>query len=140
MVSGMMDRLNKMDNEIWVILIGLRAAFGEKREESWVANRSWGSAARTRRMEVVCVQKARTSSAQLKQRDKNLMLRKRVIVESENRLVRYLAEDGATNRDSLVWIYRPFGRMRQLWHLNMGVGFIGKGFMLVDEEDYEEQQ
>lgn len=79
---------------------------------------------------------------QLNQRltDENLVLRKRVIVESENRLVRYLTEDGATNSNSSVRIYRPFGRVRELWHLNMGLGFIGKGFMLMDEEDYEEQQ
>ena len=81
-----------------------------------------------------------TGDEQLNQRLKNMVLRKRVSVESQYRPVWYLTEDDATNNDTPLRIYKPFGRVRKLWHLDMGLGYVREGFMLVDEVDYETQQ
>lgn len=51
---------------------------------------------------------------QLEQRkkDPHLVLRINVVSENENRLVRWLAEDEAQNRSSLVLFRRLFGRAK----------------------------
>ena len=64
---------------------------------------------------------------QLDQRrtDPNLLLRRRRIVESQKRLARYLSEHGAATRTRAVRVYGTFGRVSEIWHLDMGLGFIG---------------
>ncbi|WOH00324.1 hypothetical protein DCAR_0519683 [Daucus carota subsp. sativus] len=69
-----------------------------------------------------------------------LTLNKRVIVPNQNMLARYLAEHGATTKLRAVRIYRPFGRISELWHLDMGLGYIGGNFQVVDEDEYEAMQ
>ena len=69
-----------------------------------------------------------------------LQLVKRVVVPSQNMLARYLAEDGAATKFRVVRMRRPFGRVRELWHLDMGLGFIGGNFSVVDEDEYVAMQ
>lgn len=57
---------------------------------------------------------------------------------SENRLARYLAEDGANNRTRLVVYRRMFGRVRKLWMLDMGLGINVGDFEVLTEDEYEE--
>lgn len=73
-------------------------------------------------------------------RDPTLVLRRRVVVESQKRVARFLAEDGAATKAKAVRVYRSFGRVSELWHLDMGLGFIGGGFMVIDEDEYLAQQ
>ena len=61
-------------------------------------------------------------------RNKNLKLRKRIVGASQNQLARYFAEDATTTKFSPVRIFRPSGRVGELWHLDMGLGFAGEGF------------
>lgn len=61
-------------------------------------------------------------------------------IESQNLLARYLAEDGAATKTRTVCVYRLFGRVSELWHLDMGLGFVGDGFMVIDEDEYPAQQ
>lgn len=79
---------------------------------------------------------------QLNQRltDPHLVLRRRLAVESQNRLARFLVEDGAATKTRVVRVYRAFGRVSELWHLDMGLGFIGGNFMVIDEDEYLAQQ
>lgn len=48
-------------------------------------------------------------------------MRKQAVVESQNKLARYLAEDGATTKIRVVRILMSFGRVRELWYLDMGM-------------------
>lgn len=41
---------------------------------------------------------------------------------SENRLATYLAHDEAANKTSLVLFRRLFGRVKEIWMLDMGLG------------------
>lgn len=55
-------------------------------------------------------------------------------------LARYLAVDGAANRSVAVMFTRPFGRVRDLWHIDMGLGTTDFGFDLYTEEEYRKMQ
>ena len=64
-----------------------------------------------------------------------LQLVKRVVAPSQNMLARYLAEDGEATKFRVVRMHMPFGRVSELWHLDMGLGFIGGNFAVVDEDE-----
>ena len=70
-------------------------------------------------------------------RDRILVLRKRVVVERQNLLVRYLAEDEAGRQQPSSGQYGSSGPL-ELWHLDMGLGFIRGNFQVIDED--EDQQ
>lgn len=53
-----------------------------------------------------------------------------------NRLARFLAEDGAATRTRAVRVYSAFGRVSELWHLDMGLGLVADQFMVIDEDEY----
>lgn len=55
--------------------------------------------------------------------------------EKKNQLARYLAKEGAINRTLPVMFMKPFGRVRDLWHRDMGLGTTEFGFDLVTEEE-----
>lgn len=76
---------------------------------------------------------------QLEQRKKDprLVLRINVVSQNENRLARWLAEDGAQNRTRMVLFRRLFGRVKELWMLDLGLGPIAGDFQVVSEEEYE---
>lgn len=69
-------------------------------------------------------------------RDPNLLLRRRAVVESRNRLARFLVEDSAATKTRAVRVYGTFGRVSELWHLDMGLGFVADQFMVINEDDY----
>lgn len=48
-------------------------------------------------------------------RDKNLKVRKRIVNASQNQLARYLAEDAVATKFSPVRIFRPFGRVGEIY-------------------------
>ncbi|KAK1381058.1 hypothetical protein POM88_027802 [Heracleum sosnowskyi] len=78
---------------------------------------------------------------QLDQRksDPNLTLEVDVIRESQNRLARFLATDGAQNRTRLVAFRRAFERVRELWRLDMGLGPVDElwRFQVIEEDEYQ---
>ena len=69
-----------------------------------------------------------------------ITLNKKVIFQNKNMLARYLVEHGADTKSKAVGIYRPLGRISELWHLDMGLGYIGGNFQVVDEDEYEAMQ
>lgn len=77
---------------------------------------------------------------QLEQRkaDKNLRMEVRAITQEANLLARYLAQHGARTWNQLVIIEAPFGRIRELWFNDMGLGPLRNQFQEVWEEDLNE--
>lgn len=142
MITGTLGHINERANELWALLLGLRLAHVirenvvELETESADALQEWADwrwfiDPRHPRVIQQLIQRSR---------DPNLLLRRRRIMESQNRLARYLAEHGAATRTRAVRVYGTFGRVSELWHLDMGLGFIGGQFMVIDEDEYLAQQ
>lgn len=76
---------------------------------------------------------------QLEQRkkDPNLVLKVNVVSASENRLARYLSHNGAANGTSLVLFRRVFGRVREIWMLDMGLGSCDGNFGALTEDGHD---
>lgn len=64
----------------------------------------------------------------------NLTLQVSVVEESQNRLARYLVEDGA---QTLGHLRRLFGRVKEIWMLDMGLGACHGDFEVISENEYE---
>lgn len=77
---------------------------------------------------------------QLKTRkeDNNLTLVSRPIDEASNALARYLARYGAENFDRMMLFDQPFGRVRELWQNDTGLGPVGDQFVPVLIEDLDD--
>lgn len=73
-----------------------------------------------------------------RKKDPNLKLKVSTVVVGQNRLARFLAEDGANNRTRLVVFRGSFGEVRNLWRLDMGLGGGGEIFQEISEDDYAE--
>lgn len=138
MITGTLGHLYRRSNELWAMMLGLQLAFKigrnrlELETESREALRDWDD------WRWYVDQRHAGVIQQLNQRlkDRSLVLRKKQIRASQNQLARYLAEDGAASKSSAVCMYRPFGRVSELWHLDMGLGFIGGNFQVLDEDEY----
>lgn len=66
-----------------------------------------------------------------------MRLEVRIVGASENRLARWLAHDGSINRTKVVLFRRLFGRVRELWMLDMGLGPYAGDFQVMGEAEYE---
>lgn len=55
--------------------------------------------------------------------------------ENANALAAYLADHGARNYKTMVFIAQPFGRVFEIWNHDMGLGPVEPQFMAVNEED-----
>lgn len=77
---------------------------------------------------------------QLKTRkdDVNLSLISRPIDEASNAMARYLARYGAENFDMTIIITHPFGRIREFWSMDMGLGPVGDQFVPEFLEEWED--
>lgn len=74
-----------------------------------------------------------------RKKDPRLILRVNVVVESENRLARWLAEDGAQNMTRPVLFRRLFVIVYELWMLDMGLGPIRGDFQALSENEMMEE-
>lgn len=139
MYSGAIRDMTKIGNELWSFVIGLKGAFfedenliileidnatGVKEWEDWKWFLDPNHAGLIQQLEQ-------------RKRDPNLVLQVRVVSQSENRLARWLAYDGAHNRTRVVLYFRLFGRVKELWMLDMGLGPIHGDYQVVSEEEYE---
>lgn len=70
--------------------------------------------------------------------DENQVLVSRPIDESSNALARYVAIHGAANYDRIIIFAQPFGRVREIWNHDMGLGPIGNRFVPVFEEELQD--
>lgn len=140
MYSGTIRNRTRRGNEFWSLIVGLRGAFlegedmviletdnadGVKEWEDW-------------RWYLDPNNKGLIQQLEQRKRGPNLEHRVNVISASENRLARYLAYDGAEKRTCLVVYRRMFGRVRQLWMLDMGIGPIEGDFGALTEDEYDE--
>ncbi|KAL1819308.1 hypothetical protein ACET3Z_014177 [Daucus carota] len=142
MVSGSLKIINKRVNELWALLMGLRCCFYVNKHkviletehvEAVTEWNSWRTFIDPSYYDVIKSLVKRTT-------DKRLNLEVSVVDESKNKLARYLAKDGALNRTAPVLFFKPFGRVRELWHIDMGLGTTEFGFDLVTEEEYRKIQ
>ncbi|KAL1820697.1 hypothetical protein ACET3Z_015566 [Daucus carota] len=142
MVSGTLNILNERVNQLWAILMGLRCCFYVGKHnviletESGDAVREWQDWRRFINPSYSDVIKSLVKRTD----DERLELEVSVVTESSNQLARYLAVDGAANRSVPVMFTRPFGRVRDLWHIDMGLGTTDFGFDLYTEEEYRKMQ
>lgn len=142
MYSGSIRDITKIGNELWSFVIGLRGALFEDENliiletdnaegvdewEDWKWFLDPNHAGLIRQLEQ-------------RKKDPNLVLRVRVVSQSDNRLARWLAYDGANNRTRVVLYRRLFGRVKELWMLDMGLGPIQGNFQVVSEDEYEFMQ
>lgn len=51
-----------------------------------------------------------------------------MVDQEDNMLAAYLEEYGANNWKQMVIIEEPFGRVEELWHYDMGLGYFGPRF------------
>ncbi|KAL1809771.1 hypothetical protein ACET3Z_026761 [Daucus carota] len=74
---------------------------------------------------------------QLNQRkdDINIEMEVTLCDHNANELAAYLANHGAHNYKVMVTIAQPFGRVFELWSLDMGLGPVNPQFMAVNEAD-----
>ncbi|KAL8093955.1 hypothetical protein AgCh_035728 [Apium graveolens] len=138
MVTGSLQILNERVNELWSLLLGLRGCLyvwkhkvilETEHVEAVAEWEAWSSFIDPRYSDVIrSLVKRRT--------DKRLKLHVSVVNESKNQLARFLAKDGALNRTLPVIMARPFGRVKEIWHRDMGLGTTDMGFDLVTEEQY----
>ncbi|KAK1366051.1 hypothetical protein POM88_041612 [Heracleum sosnowskyi] len=70
--------------------------------------------------------------------DENVALDVTLINEESNRLAAYLAEHGARHWTQMVTIKGPFGRVRELWFEDMGLGPVDPLFQAIHDEDLED--
>lgn len=67
--------------------------------------------------------------------DRNFKLEIRLTDEDDNRLAAYLAQHGANNWKQMVVIENSFGRLFEIWSLDMGLGRVGPQFHRIHEEE-----
>lgn len=131
MVGGSIGIQEERINEFYALLMALRRAYQENyndiilETDNAAAYWEWTFV----NMEGV-VPEHRYVVNQLEQRkaDKNLRMEVRAITQEANLLARYLAQHGARTWNQLVIIEAPFGRIRELWFNDMGLGPLGNQF------------
>lgn len=64
------------------------------------------------------------------------LLVSRPVDEDSNVLARYVARYGAEHYERMVIFANPFGRVREIWHHDMGMSPIGDQFVTVNEPTY----
>ncbi|WOG82405.1 hypothetical protein DCAR_0101569 [Daucus carota subsp. sativus] len=113
MISGSLGYLYQSANKLWALLLGLqlshriRKNLVELETESEKALREWDDW----RWYVDPCHNRVIQQLNQRVRDRSLVLRKKSMVESQNRLARYLAEDGAATKFRQIQIFRPFERV-----------------------------
>lgn len=142
MVSGSIQNVNPPANEFLSMCLGLRCAFYKgkhnviletEHEDAYKEWENWKWFVDDRHRSVV-------DRLNQRKKDKRLKLEVSIVGTSKNMLARYLTEDGARNRTAPVMFRRNFGRVRELWHLDLGLGSVEEGYDIVEGEDYIQQQ
>ncbi|KAL1810148.1 hypothetical protein ACET3Z_027138 [Daucus carota] len=70
-----------------------------------------------------------------RQADRNFRMEVTLCDANANALATYLAHHGAENFKNMVIIEQPFGRVRELWNLDMGLGSADPRFVAIHERD-----
>ncbi|KAL1817929.1 hypothetical protein ACET3Z_020503 [Daucus carota] len=140
MYYGTIRNLTTRANELWALLVGLKGAFIEQENMVELETDNGEAVKEWEDWKWFIDQNHCKVIQQLEQRksDPNLTLVVRVVKESQNRLARYLAEAGALQNTRLVVMRRLFGRVKEIWSLDMGLGAIHGGFEAMSEEEYED--
>lgn len=138
MLSGTLGIQNPRINEYHALLEGCKRAFVENwqffelecdhLDSFWEWRNSSIEGARPEHAEVV---------QQLNQRaaDRNFRMDVKLCDPNANALAAYLAQHGAENYKNMVIIAQPFGRIFELWNLDMGLGPADPQFMAIHEDD-----
>lgn len=72
--------------------------------------------------------------------DKNFKIHVRLVDEEDNTLATYLARHEAENYKQMVAIREIFGRVRELWMQDMGLGSDEERFQVVFEEELDHRR
>lgn len=138
MVSGSILGLTPKANELWALLAGLRCAFYEDenciqlKTDNHEAVKEWEDW----RWFLNPILTKVIQQLEQRKKDLNLTLEIKTMNESENRFAMYLAVDGA-QKSRLLLFRRSFGRVRvrELWHLDMGLGPTQARFEIAVEDN-----
>ncbi|KAK1378627.1 hypothetical protein POM88_025371 [Heracleum sosnowskyi] len=138
MYAGTLGIQERRLNEFYAMLYGLRKAFFENFNilelESDHAGAYWGW-----RFEplkgVILEHQYAVRQINTRKADKNSIIEIEVISDESNRLATYLAEHGARTWDRMVELEAPFGRFKEIWYNDTGLGPIGPQFETVCELD-----
>lgn len=138
MIAGSLEFVNRRLNEYQALLEGCKCAYLEDWKyfvlESDHLDSFWEWKNST--LEGVHPEHAQAVQ-QLNQRqaDRNFSIEVTLCDANANALATYLAHHGAENYKMLVIIDQPFGRIRELWSLDMGLGSVDPRFVAVHERD-----
>lgn len=138
MLSGSLGIRNRRVNEYHAMLEGCKRAFIENRENFYLESDHLDSFWEWRNSSLEGVHPDHAFVVQqLNQRrdDRNFLMEVTLCDPNANELARYLAHHGAENYKVMVVIAQPFGRVFELWSLDMGLGPVEQGFMAVEEAD-----
>lgn len=138
MLAGSLGIENQRSNELHAFMEGLKLIFDDDYPKAiletdhvaayweWKDSRDAGATPTN----AFIIQQLNTRKA-----DRNFNLEICLTDASDNTLVAYLAQHGATNWKQMVVIEKSFGRLFELWSLDMGLGRIGPQFHRIHEED-----
>ena len=138
MISGSLGIQNRRLNEFQAMLEGCKCAFREGWERFILESDHFESFWEWRNSLLEGVQPEHQFIVQqLNQRkaDANFDMDISLCDLEANALAEYLADYGAHNFKVMVIMAHPFGRIYELWNLDMGLGQVGQQFVAVHEAD-----
>ena len=138
MLSGSFGIQNRRVNEFHAMLEGCKRAYVEDWEHYILESDHFDSFWEWRNSALEGVHPDHAFVVQQlnqKKADINFDMETTLCDHDANKLASYLANHGAHNYKVMVFIAQPFGRVFELWSLDMGLGPMEPQFMAVNEAD-----
>lgn len=138
MLSGSLGILNRRVNEYYAYMEGCKCAFVEDWQNFYLESDQLDSHWEWRNSTVECVHPDHQFIVQqLNQRqvDWNFNMEVTLCDANANALAAYLADYGARNFKVTAIMAQPFGRVFELWSLDMGLGSADQRFVAVHEAE-----
>ncbi|KAK1356109.1 hypothetical protein POM88_008176 [Heracleum sosnowskyi] len=138
MYAGSLQKMDRRINELFAMLEGMKRAFYANFPDYILETQHVDAFWEWRHSSIEGATPDHASIVQqLNQRkgDKNFWSNVRLADPQDNVLAMYLAEFGAAHWTTIVQIKKPFGRVHELWNLDMGLGPVDPQFLAVREED-----
>ena len=138
LLCGSLGIRNPRINEYHALLEGCKRAYAEKREHFVLESDHLDSFWEWRNSTIEGAHPEHANIVQqLNQRsvDRNFHMEVTLCDPSANALATYLAQYGAENFKTMVIMAQPFGRVFELWSLDMGLGPVDPQFIAIHEEE-----
>lgn len=138
MIAGSLEFINRRLNEYQALLEGCKCAYLELWEDFILECDHLDSFWEWKNSTLEGVHPDHAHLVQQlnqRQADRNFRMEVTLCDANANALATYLAHHGAENFKNMVIIEQPFGRVRELWNLDMGLGSADPRFVAIHERD-----